>query len=300
MISSEVARLSACFTAASLFEVCICPSPGLVSPLDNGAHDDMNLFTFVLGSSTLAPYYTEFARLGFEYAGESLPELFLKLRAIGMIAEKELLQATEGVNTQRGQLFVLGLAAGVAGYCRSRGIDIPSTSFFDSVRDACQGLSERELISLAQSDARTTGERLYLSHGYRGVRGESESGFPAVQHTGYPALRMALDAGLGLNDASVHCLVSIMSVLDDTTVIGRGGEEGLREVKESGKAILSLGSVFTPEGRAQIVKVHHLFCRRRLSPGGAADLLALSLALHFASSGFPPRSLLLAPSLFAR
>lgn len=300
MINPVAHHLGACFTAASLFEVCIYPSPGLVSPLDSGAHQDMNLFTFVLGSSVLASYYTEFAGLGYEHKGESLSILLTRLRAVGVAAEKELLEATTGVNTQRGQLFVLGLAAGVAGYCRQRSIGLPSHGFFQAVRDACQGLAERELSSLTASNAKTTGERLYVHQGYRGVRGEAEGGFPSVEHAGYPALLHALALGVGLNDAAVHCLISIMAVLEDTTVVGRGGQEGLRRVQEAARVIIGLGSIFTSEGRGLIQETHELFCREKLSPGGSADLLALSLALHFISTGFPTRERLLAPSLFAR
>jgi|GEM_PF-3740240 len=38
----------------------------------------------------------------------------------------------------------------------------------------------------------------------------------------------------------------------------------------------------------------------RLSPGGVADLLALSLGLHFVEHGFPQSESLLKPSLFER
>ncbi len=294
----EVMRLGACFTAASLLEVCIFPTPGLVSPRDSGAHQDMNMFTFVIGSSALAPYYTAFARIGWMMADDALPDVFAALRSLGVQAEADLLRATHGVNTQRGQLFLLGLAVGVAGVCLGRGLKVPSPRYFSAVREACQGLSARELTPLTEREAHTTGERLYVQGGSRGVRGEAEAGFPSVQKFGYPALQDGLAAGLCLNDAGVHALVSIMAELEDTTVLGRLGADGLTLMHNTAKDILGAGSVFSDAGREKILKCHGLFSSIRLSPGGVADLLALSLALYFVEHGFPQSAVLLKPSLF--
>ena len=294
----EIFRLGACFTAASLLEVCIYPTPGLVSPRDNGAHSDMNLFTFMVGSSILAPYFTAFARIGWEKALDPLLETFAALRDLGVQAERELLKGTHGVNTQRGQLFLLGLAAGIAGVCLGRGLKVPSPGYFSAVREACQGLCDRELASLTESGTYTTGERLYLSHGSRGVRGEAEEGFPTVQEIGYPALKEALVSGCNLNDAGVHALISIMAQLHDTTVLGRLGTEGIDLMHSMAGEILLFGSVFTHSGREEILKCHQMFTARGLSPGGAADVLALSVALYFIENGFPDSSLLMAQSMF--
>ena len=125
MLELQAARIGACFTAASLFEACIYPSPGLVSPKDSGAHTDMNFLTFVIGSSALAPYFAAFAKLGSEQADAPVVQVFANMRKLGVQAEGELLRATSGVNTQRGQLFILGLASGMAGLCLSRGYPVP-------------------------------------------------------------------------------------------------------------------------------------------------------------------------------
>jgi len=141
---------------------------------------------------------------------------------------------------------------------------------------------------------------LYVSGGYTGVRGEAEAGFPTVEHVGYPALVDALKRGLSLNDAAVHSLVTIMSVLIDTTVLGRRGEEGLAILHATVSEILAAGSVFTKAGRELILSAHARFCAERISPGGSADLLSLAMALLFLEQGFPGTQALLAPSLFER
>lgn len=295
---SEARRVGTCFTAASLIEVCVWPSPGLVNPRDTGAHDDMNVLTFMIGSSVLAPYFTSFAQVGWKCPNLTPVELFAVVREVGIQAEQELMKATMGVNTQRGQLFLLGLGAAVAGLCLARGQRVPSPEFYATVREACHGLCSRELAGLEAAEARTTGERLYFEQGISGVRGEAEAGFPTVEGTGYPAFEYGLSQGLNLNDAAVHALISIMSVLDDTTVIGRLGVQGLRTMHEAAREILASGSVFTEGGRFRINEAHKRFSGMRLSPGGAADLLALSMALHFVDRGLPGKDTLTASGLF--
>lgn len=300
MLDLHASRIGAAFTAASLFEVCTYPSPGLVSPHDSGAHRDMNMLTFVVGSSALSPYFTAFAKLGSDQAEVPVAQVFMNMRKLGVQAEGELLRATSGVNTQRGQLFILGLASGIAGLCLSRGYPVPSPQFYDLVREACKGISAQELAGLGKDRAKTTGERLYVSSGLTGVRGEAEAGFPTVEHVGYPALVDGLQQGLSLNDAAVHSLMTIMSVLVDTTIVGRRGEEGLALVHATAREVLAAGSVYTPSGRQLIMSAHTQFCAQSISPGGSADLLSLSMALYFVEQGFPGPAVLLAPSLFER
>lgn len=304
---AEARRLGACFSAASLFEVCVTPSPGLVSPRDTGAHDDMNHLTFMIGSSVLASYFTEFARLGLEEPDQTPKELFEKLRSVGRDAERELLEASHGVNTQRGQLFLLGIAAGVAGLCLARGQKVPSLEFYGTVREACAGLCARELPEAdlgylgRQADLQNlqSVENLRrLERAATGARGEAEAGFPVVEKVGYPAFEHGLRCSLGLNDSAVHALISMMSVVVDTTVLRRLGASGIELMHETSRRILDCGSVFTHRGREMILEAHDTFSRMRLSPGGAADLLALTIALYFVDQGFPSSELLLTPSLF--
>jgi len=258
----------------------------------------MNLFTFMIGGSVLAPYYTLFAALGEANAELPPKEVFEKLRETGIQAEQELLKATDGVNTQRGQLFLLGLASGMAGFCLAKGQRVPSSEYYSAVREACAGLCERELFNLNPREATTVGQRIYLNLGVTGARGEAEAGFPTAERVGYPAFETGLQKGLNLNDAAVHALISIMSVLTDTTVLRRLGKDGLAVMRETGGEILAAGSVFTGQGRDLITRAHHDFSCMRLSPGGAADVLALSIALYLVEHGYPDRKVVMTPSLF--
>ena len=66
-------------------------------------------------------------------------------------------------------------------------------------------------------------------------------------------------------------LLKIMSTLDDTCVIHRVGYDRARQVKADAKALLG---TFSPEG---LQEMNRLYAADRVSPGGAADMLALTI-----------------------
>ena len=90
-------------------ELATWPKPGLVSPIDNGSHRDMDAAMLRASIHVLHPFFAELARAGRQRAGMN------QLRAIGLGAEAAMLQATGGVNTHRGAIFGLGLLCAAAG-----------------------------------------------------------------------------------------------------------------------------------------------------------------------------------------
>ncbi len=52
-------------------------------------------------------------------------------------------------------------------------------------------------------------------------------------------------------------------------------------VQSSAKKSIALGGVYTQEGWYSIVAMDQLFIDENISPGGAADLLAVTAMLHF-------------------
>ena len=51
---------------ALLYEVTCLNKPGLVDPVDAGAHQDMDVFTFLESSVVLTPYFETFVQAGTE------------------------------------------------------------------------------------------------------------------------------------------------------------------------------------------------------------------------------------------
>ena len=261
---------------AILLEVSTHPKPGLVTRLSNGAHKDMSIFTFMMSSAVLSKAFNDLQDIGQAHRG-TLVELFCKLRSYGVGAEAELLRVTKGVNTQRGILFAGGIVSAVSGYAMNMGLS--RDALLPLIKEMAAGLVARELKNLDHA-AMTAGEKLYYKYGITGIRGEVENGFPSVVNYGLPALEDAFDKGATINDALVHALISLMTVVEDSNVIWRTDYDTLLEVQRIAKNILSLGSVFTEKGRMAIAETERYFLQRRISPGGSADLLSVTITLY--------------------
>ena len=73
-----------------------------------------------------------------------------------------------------------------------------------------------------------------------------------------------------------------MAVLDDTCVLYRGGAEGLELIRRGAAAVLAAGGAASRAGRRRLDRLDRSCRAQRLSPGGAADVLATALFLdHF-------------------
>ena len=96
--------------------------------------------------------------------------------------------------------------------------------------------------------------------------------------TALPLLEKLLKNGASLNDASAVTLLRLICEVDDTNMIRRSSLERFRAVQRELKAQFSSNSV---PSRAEIEALDQKFISENLSPGGCADLLALTLLLHF-------------------
>ena len=273
---ADLQKVSQYLTQAILLEVSTHPKPGLVTRLSNGAHKDMSIFTFMMSSAVLSKAFNDLQDIGQAHRG-TLAELFCKLRSYGVGAEAELLRVTKGVNTQRGILFAGGIVSAVSGYAMNMGLS--RDALLPLIKEMAAGLVARELKNLDHA-AMTAGEKLYYKYGITGIRGEVENGFPSVVNYGLPALEDAFNKGATINDALVHALISLMTVVEDSNVIWRTDYDTLLEVQRIAKNILSLGSVFTEKGRMAIAETERYFLQRRISPGGSADLLSVTITLY--------------------
>ncbi len=92
-------------------------------------------------------------------------------------------------------------------------------------------------------------------------------------------------AGATESVARLDTLLSIMSRLDDTCLLYRGGEGALVAAKEGAAAVESAGGSGTPIGRQQLERLDRRLLEMRVSPGGSGDLLAATLFLDAAECG---------------
>lgn len=265
---------------ALLYEVCVTPKPGLVDRANSGSHEDMEIYTFLTSAPALQPYFVQCARLGMEYRESEPQALFSRLRLPGQLAEQTMFRATNGVNTHKGAIFTLGLACAAAGMLVFSQQSGPE-EILARCAELTRGLTARELGGLSSGEARTAGERLFVQYGITGIRGQAEQGFPAVLSHGLPRLREGLARGYDFDRAGWSALLALLTAADDTNLITRGGMDTALRVRTRLTELIARD----PFPDLQTVQaLEHEFVQSRLSPGGSADLLALSFFLLFTES----------------
>lgn len=285
---AHLSRMSQYLSQAIFLEVCTHPKPGLVTRYCNGAHKDMSIFTFAMSSGVLAKAFCELQQIGMKYKGE-ISGLLPYIREYGKKAEQELLNATHGINTQRGILFSGGILSAVAGYMMVNGYSRQRLTQF--VSEAAQGIVAKELggkQSFLTDKSPTMGETLYRKYGITGIRGEVEKGFPSVINHGLPAFVTAMNCECDLNTALVHALIALMSVVEDSNVIGRSNIATAENLKWLALEILDSGSVFSKSGREKIGALEKYCLENNISPGGSADLLSVTIAMYLLENGTFP------------
>jgi triphosphoribosyl-dephospho-CoA synthase len=275
---------------ALLYEVSASPKPGLVDRFNQGAHTDMDFFTFIDSSSALSIYFTYCVAEGVKYSGKNPEELFQTLRGLGINAEKAMFEATDGVNTHKGLIFSLGVICAAASCTiiekESEGVEIEMIC--EKVSLMTQGLCLRELTFMNKSEGLTYGEKLFLKYGLRGIRREVESGFATVRNYSLPVLRELKSLkSFHINDILVQVLLHLMAVNEDTNIVARHDLKTLEYVQRYAQQVLDLGGMLTPKGMEMVFEMDKEFIRRNISPGGSADLLAVTVMLDLLLQGLP-------------
>jgi holo-ACP synthase/triphosphoribosyl-dephospho-CoA synthase len=287
--------VSAAALGALLGEAAITPKPGLVDRANKGAHSDMDFFTFIDSAAAIFPFFRDCAAAGFDSglapdSGEApkasaAVKLFNSLRRGGKIAEQKMREASGGANTHRGLIFSLGILSAAFGALYRRNESPGPKALLDLCRRMTAGLFEdfnqaRENAGPGRKGAALShGETLYLRHGVSGIRGEVSRGFPTVRDLAYPALLGLLDRGHSLNDAGVFVLLQILARTEDTNIIHRAGPEELKGIQEDLSRFLA-ASPSVEEARKKAVELDGEFIKKNISPGGSADLLAVTLFLY--------------------
>ena len=251
-------------------ELALHPKPGLVSPLDSGSHDDMDMTTFMRSLFALRGYYRDIAAAGARGAD------FATLQALGIAAERRMLAATGGVNTHRGAVFGLGLLTAAAGWLRRTGKPLGGQAFGEAVATQWGD----DILAASPRAPDSNGAQAIRRYGVRGARQEAAEGFPTLFKVALPTLARTFDI-LGCEErAMVQTLFALMAALEDTNLLHRGGPAGLTFVQAEAQRFLDRGGVFRPGWRAEALALHDACIARRLSPGGSADMLAAAWFVH--------------------
>lgn len=257
-------------------ELVLYPKPGLVSPLDRGSHEDMDAATFLRSLFALRGYFGDIA------AAAADGVAFARLQHLGLRAEARMLRATGGVNTHRGAIFTLGLLAAAAAYLGSNAQPITDESLAGSVRERWGEALARPQDTAGKPSHGGIAARRY---GAGGARAEAAAGFPLLFEQGLPALRRTLALTGSKRRALMQTLFVLIAQVEDTNLLFRGGVGGLSFARCAASRFLASGGALNPGWEAEASVIHADFVRRRLSPGGSADLLAAAWFVHLLDTG---------------
>lgn len=254
------------------------PKPGLVDRNDNGAHRDMDHALMQRSIQALHPYFVRLAQLGFTDKQPFHDEIV----NIGIEAEREMFKATGGVNTHKGALFSIGLAAvALAGesFCRITQAERCGTMAYNDVNSKqIQSLSN-SIASLARLFPDTNG-----THGSKAKANNILKGALDNAREGYTQLFKAwlpfyIDRiAEGDNYALHKTLLRIMCDLDDTNIVYRTSMETMQEVKAEARQMFDTSrNIVNFEAALQAMNTDYI--HRNISPGGSADMLSLVVFL---------------------
>ena len=250
--------------------------PGLVGPDSNGAHKDMDYALMRKGIAAIRPFFPRMAQAA------SAEEL----RSLGIEAEKAMMAATGGVNTHRGAIFCLGLVLAAVG----RDVEV-----IDAEENMQLALGKIAETILANS---LNDSKLHLTPGLdiKGARQMALGGYKELFQDWLPYYRSfgqrpqddkcvrpqddnPCHSERSEESTLIMTLLRIMSTLDDTCIIKRVGLERAQEVKREAATMLSASETeaFTGPVHTELQEMCSRYAAEGVSPGGAADMLALTI-----------------------
>lgn len=283
-------------TQALQAELDTTPKPGLVDKDNNGAHRDMDHALMQLSINTLHPYFVRLALLGF---ADTLPS-HTSIRDAGIEAEKAMLAATNGVNTHKGALFSMGLAV-VAAAHEERKIAANEEQILkerNGGEDVLVSL-QTTIKALAASFPDTNGthgsKAKLLSKGTTTIKGALDNAREGYEKLFTEWLPFYNERRKNHDAHALHkTLLRIMCDLDDTNVIYRTNVATAEEVKQEARALLaSFEEAYAAQDKekcastieekcasAELLALKDMdrrYTARNISPGGAADMLSLTV-----------------------
>jgi triphosphoribosyl-dephospho-CoA synthase len=262
-------RLARLARQALIAEAELTPKPGLVDRRGVGAHTDLSLDIMRRSAVAIEPYFCRMAILS-KGAGPS-QSMREQLALIGRHAEHAMLEATRGSNSHKGAIWALGLLVSAAAMYDENGAR--ATAIAAKAKDIAS-FEDRALPRLVSH-----GDSVAMRYGVAGARGEALCGFPHVMKLALPMLRRRRQQGAMEQIARLDALLSVMSRLDDTCVLYRGGAAALDVAKEGAVAVEAGGGSGTPLGKRRLNQLERRLLNLNVSPGGSADLLAAALFL---------------------
>lgn len=251
-------------TQAIRAELDATPKPGLVDCHDSGAHSDMDHALMARSIRAIHPYLVRLALLG---ASGRMPG-HSEVQAIGIEAERAMMESTGGVNTYKGALFSMGLAVLAVAMCAA--VSGGNRVGAQEVRQTIAGIARQfpYAVGTHGSKARMSAAGVRIA----GALDNARQGYPLLFGSWLPYYAALRSEG---DDYALHkTLLRIMCDLDDTNIIYRVGMDSMQRVKDEARHLLDHFSVDGLEA------MNRDFVARNISPGGSADMLSLTVFLY--------------------
>lgn len=250
-------------------EVSLENKPALVCPNHNGGHEDMDYDLFLISIRSLAGYFKQMCELGYQRVD------FEQLRQCAIQAEQKMLMKTQGINTHRGAIFNLGMLSASIGRCVYEQLSLSIENIINTLIKSWQD----DLLYKLPRQTHSHGQIIRQKYGLMGAIEQVAYGFPTVREWALPCLKNAHRQGLNPCDVYLQTLIMLMSKLDDSNMVWRGGLEALTNVQQQAHELLMYGGVSTNEGKQRLKQLHEYCLKYRLSAGGSADLLSVTIVL---------------------
>lgn len=289
MLDAPLLYFSQAASKALLYEVTLTPKPGLVDCANDGSHSDMTLATFIDSTAVLTAHFYRYIKIGFDNFRQDPQKIFNLLREEGIGAERSMFDATNGINTHKGVNFSFALILGATGayLAQNPNKNLKDSFTADDTRAICQlivpmtsHLIANDLQNLAEKEQLTYGEKLYLNYGIKGPRGEAAEGYPSLTKNALPYLRNHANSTSDKRFLQLKLLLHLMTFVEDANLIHRGGIGALRTVQKEAKELKDK-NLASPDLCKQLSDYNDHLVQLHLSPGGSADLFALSLYFAF-------------------
>lgn len=231
-------------------ELELTPKPGLIDRNNSGAHKDMDYQTMLRSIEALEPIFERISEVSLmnEPADATL------LQPIGREGEQLMFSATGNVNTHKGALFSLGLAISAVSHILYK------------TRDAAK-LTPANISDTISKIAATFSRPVDTN----GAAVASKYGVPTAIDAACAGYADAIERWADIPDSHIR-LLTIMSEMADSNVFHRGGPSGDTFIRQRSRDLLTKAGNCTLE----LEKFDRECIERNISPGGSADMLALT------------------------
>lgn len=238
---------------------------GLVTPTSSGSHTDMNFKVMFESIEVLMPYFLEIFELGYLSVGQY--NLFDKANVIGLKAEQEMLLKSNGVNTYKGFIYLLGFVLlALADIIKK---NKPFSDLFDIVK----GLSSH-VLSDFKLKISSAGIDAFNKHKMTGIRGEVYNGLPTIVNAFDHFNEIDIS-----NPKHFHAILLYFIIHSEDTVLLKRSKS-----LESYNHIKDLASKIDPYNMKEIIEFSEYCISHHLSFGGSADLFIVFQFINYMMS----------------